>query len=426
MYQSKAITACLGLALTGLVHAQNTGTSFCNVIPNSTGLPTTLSGSFGSGVGSDLHLEATQGVPGELGYFLVGTEATTGIAVSDGTFCLAGTSTARFLRYNIPGGDRNSIGVFDAAGVLQNAAGTSLSGTGYDVPGTLPDTFAYRVFAGSTWHFQAWHRDTPSAAGASNFSNGLSVTFPFPQITPIPGMVSIPAGTFIMGSDEPFSDPYWNGIDAWEVHPVTLPSFWMGEYEVTQAEYESIMGVNPSHFSGPNLPVEMVSWHEARAYCAELTAQQIAMGNIPLGYEYRLPTEAEWEYTCRAGTTTEFNVGSELLCADGQFTYTTHGNIECFVTAPVPVGSFPANAFGLYDMHGNVNEWCLDVYSVSYIPGPAMSPFYSGSPHIRIARGGSWFDLSIACRSASRGSQFSWHTADSVGFRVVLGEVIVP
>ncbi|MCP5020242.1 MAG: hypothetical protein GY930_00565 [bacterium] len=151
---------------------------------NSTGASTTLSSSFLTGGGisgsmSDLHLECTNGVPSELGYFLVGTTSDDpGVVISNGQFCL---SSAPFFRYNVAGTTSNSVGRFSAAGVLENLAGTSSIGpmgmeTGFDVPDAVAST-PQVITAGSTWHFQVWHRDTPAAVGSSNFSNGVSVTF---------------------------------------------------------------------------------------------------------------------------------------------------------------------------------------------------------------------------------------------------------
>lgn len=163
----------------------DTGVTFCDPANlNSTGASTTLSGYFltGSGIGggmSDLHLECVNGVPSELGYFLVGAASDEpGVAISNGTLCL---STASFYRYNVAGTTSNSVGLFNAAGVLENFAGTSSVGpvgmeTGFDVPDAVAGT-VQTITAGSTWHFQVWHRDTPAGVGSSNFSNGLSVTF---------------------------------------------------------------------------------------------------------------------------------------------------------------------------------------------------------------------------------------------------------
>ncbi len=152
--------------------------TFCDpASSNSTGAPAVLSGVTGSGIGSGLHLEVTGGVPGQLAYILAGNEATAGTAVSNGLFCLVGTSTAQFFRYNVAGTDMNSIGGFDAFGVMINASGTSTTGFGFDVPTTIPATVPILIMAGDTWHFQAWYRDTPAAVGSSNFTNGLSVMF---------------------------------------------------------------------------------------------------------------------------------------------------------------------------------------------------------------------------------------------------------
>ncbi len=158
------------------------GVPFCSPADvNSSGLSTQLTGSWITGGGisggmSDLHLEATDGVSGELGYFLVGSSfADPGIPVSNGHLCIA---SGPFYRYNVAGTSSNSVGVFDAAGVLQNFASTSSVGSGFDVPEALFGSTVMVIVSGSTWNFQAWHRDTPAAAGSSNFSNGLSVTFP--------------------------------------------------------------------------------------------------------------------------------------------------------------------------------------------------------------------------------------------------------
>ncbi|MCP5020910.1 MAG: formylglycine-generating enzyme family protein [bacterium] len=425
MLQLKSTIPALALALASGAIAQNTGTSFCNVTNNSTGQPTTLTGAFGSGVGSDLHLEVTQGVPGELAYFLAGNEATSGVTVSNGVLCLVGTGTAQMFRYNIAGSPSNSVGHFDSSGVFQNLAGTSSTGSGFDVPDTIPGTPPIMIMSGATWHFQVWHRDTPSAQGASNFSNGLSVTFPLAPVVPIAGMVSIPAGSFDMGSNAASGAPYWGYFNTQPVHNVTISeAFWMGAHEVTQAEYQALMGSNPSLFSGPNLPVERVSWNDARAYCTALTAQEMAAGNLATGYEYRLPTEAEWEYACRAGTTTEFNVGSDLFCADARFDYSYHSNSSCGTWGPIDVGSYSANAFGLYDMHGNVWEWCLDSYS-DYGAAAVTDPFVTGGPS-RVLRGGSWYYASVYCRSAYRHSFSPSYSLSHLGFRAVLARVLVP
>jgi formylglycine-generating enzyme required for sulfatase activity len=206
---------------------------------------------------------------------------------------------------------------------------------------------------------------------------------------------------------------------------VTLSyTFWMGEKEVTQAQYQALMGTNPSNFPGANNPVETVTWNNAVAYCAALTTQQAALGNVPAGYQYRLPTEAEWEYACRAGTTTEFNTGAALFCNDAKFSYSHHSNSSCNSSSHMPVGSYAPNAWGLYDMHGNVWEWCLDSVA-NYPAGAVTDPFVTGGPY-RVIRGGSWGNDSCSCRSALRDYGSPGVTFSVIGFRVVLAPVLVP
>jgi formylglycine-generating enzyme required for sulfatase activity len=276
---------------------------------------------------------------------------------------------------------------------------------------------------------QSWYRD-PSAVKTSNFSNALELTLrnppPLPCVAPISGMVVIPNGTFMMGSNAASGTPYFGSPSTQPVHPVTISyCFWMGETEVTQAQYSSLMGTNPSFFVGANNPVEGVSWFNAQSYCATLTAQQSALGVVPQGYQYRLPTEAEWEYACRAGTTTEFNVGVSLLCNQAKFWYSYHSNSACSSSGHVPVASYLPNAWGLYDMHGNVFEWCLDSFA-PYSAGAVTDPLITGGPS-RVIRGGSWYDYSRYCRSASRYYISSpGYTDGFIGFRVVLAPILVP
>jgi formylglycine-generating enzyme required for sulfatase activity len=202
----------------------------------------------------------------------------------------------------------------------------------------------------------------------------------------------------------------------------------MGEHEVTQAEYEAVVGSNPSFYVGPNRPVELVSWFNARAYCTALTEAEALAGNLPVGYEYRLPTEAEWEYACRAGTTTEFNVGAGLLCSDARFSGTYHPTLT-FTSCGNPSGTvdvsgYAPNAWGLFDMHGNVWEWCLDASS-NYGAAPVTDPFVTGGP-FRVIRGGGWSNDSFECRSAFRIDCDPGCASGIFGFRVVLAPVLVP
>ena len=415
----------LALALAVNAHAQSLGTPFCSPTNNSTGAAATLTGAVGNGVGSNLHLEVTHGVPGEVGYFLAGNEATVGVALSNGVLCLTGTATAALFRYNVAGGGSNSVGLFDGAGVLQNLVGSSTIGTGFDVPGTIPGSVPITIMSGDTWHFQLWHRDTPAALGTSNFSNGLSVTFPVVTGSSVPRMVQIAAGAFDMGADVHPGNPYYGRPQERPVHSVTISqSFWMSETEITQAQYQAMMGSNPSSFLGANLPVERVTWQNARDYCAALTAQEQTAGNVPAGMEYRLPTEAEWEYACRAGTTTEFNVGPGLFCNQAKFWVSYHNFSACNSSSTADVGSYPSNAFGLYDMHGNVAEWCLDSYA-DYGSVALTDPFVTGGSD-RIVRGGGWTEYSNDCQSATRYGVSPSISGFSLGFRVVLALALIP
>jgi hypothetical protein len=232
-----------------------------------------------------------------------------------------------------------------------------------------------------------------------------------PVVVPLPNFVAIPAGTFQMGSTagSPNEQP---------VHQVTITQpFWMGKYEVTQAEYQAVMGSNPSYFPGVSRPVEQITWNNAMAYCAALTTTERAAGRVPAGYQYRLPTEAEWEYCCRAGTTTEWNTGTSLGSAQA--------NIGSGQT--VNVGSYSANAFGLFDMHGNVWEWCLDAWDGSNnYPASAVSDPYVTSGPDRVYRGGGWYFSVVYCRSAFRGVNYPGYSYGDIGFRVVLAPVLVP
>jgi formylglycine-generating enzyme required for sulfatase activity len=239
----------------------------------------------------------------------------------------------------------------------------------------------------------------------------------------LPNMVPIAAGTFQMGSGAYASTPgYEYTANELPVHGVTITQpFWMGKYEVTQSEYQAVMGSNPSYFQGATRPVETVTWFNAVAYCDALSVQEAAAGRLPSGYEYRLPTEAEWEYSCRAGTTTEWNVGSSLSCGQANF-YNENTGSHCVPGQPLggqtsAVGSYAANAWGLHDMHGNVWEWCLDSWdgNSNYPAGSVSDPYVTSGPY-RVVRGGSWVSGSIVCRSAVRGGLDPEGATSSSGF----------
>jgi formylglycine-generating enzyme required for sulfatase activity/uncharacterized caspase-like protein len=208
--------------------------------------------------------------------------------------------------------------------------------------------------------------------------------------TPIPAdFVKINGGTFMMGS--PASEE--GRVSNEEQHQVTVSGFYLGKYEVTQREYAAIMGTNPSRFEGDNLPVENVSWYDAVEYCNArsrkegLTSAYTISGsgdNRTVTWNrntngYRLPTEAEWEYACRAGTTTRYSTGNDIRTSQANY---GGGRTKA-------VGSFDANVWGLYDMHGNVWEWCWDWYG-NYGSGAQTDPMGASSGTNRVGRGGSW------------------------------------
>jgi formylglycine-generating enzyme required for sulfatase activity len=230
-------------------------------------------------------------------------------------------------------------------------------------------------------------------------------------------LVFIPPGTFRMGSPTNEVDRLdWEGPQT----AVTISrGFWMGKYEVTQGEYLAVTGSNPSYFTGDtNLPVEQVSWFYATAYCNALTQRERAAGRIGTNSVYRLPTEAEWEYACRAWTSTRFSYGddpgytnlTDYAWYDVNSGGTTH-----------PVGQKLPNPWGLYDMHGNVWEWCQD-WLDTYPGGIAVDPQGPATGSFRVIRGGDWgdwFSYARNCRSADRGS-YPGTGLNDVGFRVVL------
>jgi formylglycine-generating enzyme required for sulfatase activity len=233
------------------------------------------------------------------------------------------------------------------------------------------------------------------------------------------GFVAIQPGTFQMGEI---------GV-AEPVHSVTISyPFWMGAKEVTQAEYASLMGTNPSAFQGNGYrPVEQVTWFNARSYCAALTAQKAALGAVPSGYEYRLPTEAEWEYAYRAGTTTAYH--SLPGHPDGTNDDQVANQIAWWGSCPgcggnsghqtYPVGRKPGNGFGLHDMSGNIYEFVNDWASAPYPSGPLVDPTGPATGTTRVLRGGSFADAQTNLRSSKRYWTPPNHISNRYGFRVV-------
>jgi formylglycine-generating enzyme required for sulfatase activity len=228
-------------------------------------------------------------------------------------------------------------------------------------------------------------------------------------------LVQIPAGKFMMGS--PLTEkgrPVMDG-DNEQPHEVTISKgFFIGKFTVTQEQYEKVMGKNPSTFKGAKNPVETVSWNEAQEFCKKLSALS--------GKTVRLPTEAEWEYACRAGTTTPFNTGgSTEKDADAAAWYLDNANHTTH-----PVGQKKPNNWGLYDMHGNVYQWCQDWYG-KYPAGAATDPQGPANgepgpaPPLHVLRGGAWNDHWQGVRSAWRDHHGPMGTVDGrMGIRVVV------
>ena len=295
-----------------------------------------------------------------------------------------------------------------------------------------PETGSHRVMRGGSYGDDACDcrsavRSYSSPSESYNFC-GFRVA-----LTPIPvnkdmtiplsadvnlDMVWIEPGTFMMGSPEDESGRYSDETQ----HQVTLTEgFWLGKYEITQAQYKAVMEWNPSEFNGPDLPVEQVSWYDAMEFCVELTDLEREAGRLPEGYKYTLPTEAQWEYACRAGTRSALNNGKNLSgveeCPEmdevGWYWYNSDEKTH-------PAGQKQPNAWRLYDMHGNVEEWCLDRYEEDYPTEPVTDPVGSSTDLNFVLRGGSWGGAAYDCRSAYRDYGAPNQVYINVGFRVAL------
>ncbi len=211
----------------------------------------------------------------------------------------------------------------------------------------------------------------------------------------------IDAGSFQMGSFEGVGEE-----DELPVRDVTITKdYYMGVYEITQKQWQSVMGDNPSNFQGDNLPVETVNWEECMEFCEKLSDWT--------GLDVTLPTEAQWEDACRAGTTSRWFFGEDTAL------FGTYANENTDDTT-MPVGSFEANPNGLYDMYGNVYEWCLDYYSPEYQENDAEDPTGPESGEARVSRGGGWGGSPDDCRSGYRNACGQTEKTDGIGFRIVV------
>jgi formylglycine-generating enzyme len=213
-------------------------------------------------------------------------------------------------------------------------------------------------------------------------------------------MIWVEPGTFMMG-------------DKGEQHQVTLTKgFHLGKHEVTQAQWEKVMGSNPSRFKGADRPVEAVRWIEAVSFCNKLTEMEKKAGRVPEGMAYQLPTEAQWEYACRAGTTTAYSWGDAITKTNANYRDSGFKQTR-------DVGQYAANPWGFHDMHGNVYEWCADWHG-DYPSGAVRDPVGPADGSYRVNRGGSWSSTANNARCAYRRGFEPANSSSSLGFRLSL------
>lgn len=289
-------------------------------------------------------------------------------------------------------------------------------------------------------------QDSTSAGQIENTEDGEeeteNIAVQMPEESVPEGFVYISGGVFQMGSPE---SEAWRSDDE-KQHTVTVSDFYMSQYEVTQAEYQAVMNSNPSNFSGENLPVENVSWLDAVAYCNARSGREgltpvYTIDGHNVSWErsangYRLPTEAEWEYACRAGTTTPFYMENSPSAEEANYyghypymiedNYFSQGNLEVkpgeYRQTTVEVGSFSANSFNLYDMHGNVGEWTWDIYA-QYPDEEQTDPVGAALGTRRVYRGGGWNDFAKNMRSAYRAMMDQDKGSFNIGIRLVRNAV---
>lgn len=313
------------------------------------------------------------------------------------------------------------------AGLISVVLGACCS-AGYEVSGALQETSEPVQESSAA-------ADTAEVAEEAGVSAAEEISVP-------EGFLLITGGSFDMGS--PDSEPWRSGDET--LHTVTVGDFYMSAYEVTQQEYADVMGTNPSNFSGANLPVENVSWLDAVSYCNARSEQEgltpaytvtedsVSWNRAADGY--RLPTEAEWEYACRAGTTTPFNTQTSISAEEanywGDYPYMIEDNYfnqENLETQPgvyrqttVAVDSFAPNGWGLYNMHGNVGEWVWDFYG-EYSTDDQIDPSGPETGNRRVYRGGGWNDFAKNLRSAYRAAFPQENESYNIGFRLVRNAV---
>jgi len=290
---------------------------------------------------------------------------------------------------------RGSLVIFSLLLLCTALAGIARGGDVVVAP-SLPETVR-------TWHlgeagqtFRSTQAEFLKAAGADS-RLGFNIS------SLGTAMVFVPPGRFVMGDDSGEEDEQ-------PETPVRISrGFWLGKYEVTQDEWREVMRLSPSHYKGPTRPVEFVTWKAAEEFCQRLTERERSAGRLPRGYVYRLPTEAEWEYTCRLGIDSH----SPAVTSDtGWFAVnakeTTH-----------PVGQKQPDALGLHDMFGNVSEWCLDWFG-KYSGHDVTDPVGPFTGDFRVARGGCSFDIAYGCRPSYRTGAEPIVRSAGIGMRVAL------
>jgi formylglycine-generating enzyme required for sulfatase activity len=235
--------------------------------------------------------------------------------------------------------------------------------------------------------------------------------------------VLVTAGEFMMGSQDSESE---RSLHEGPLHRVRITQpFYMAKYEVTQTQWEGVMGTNPSGLKGDDFPVEEVSWNDCKEFLNKLNRAMSGQRSALKGTGFRLPTEAQWEYACRAGTTTPFHFGKTITTNqvnyDGEYPYGNSPKGE-YRQKTVRVGTFPSNAWGLHDMHGNVWEWCEDKYHPRTYGEPEATkpdPVCTLDSSYRIFRGGGWDCFAGFCRSAFRGKEVTGRSYCTLGFRPI-------
>ncbi|MCY6494236.1 SUMF1/EgtB/PvdO family nonheme iron enzyme [Leptolyngbya sp. GGD] len=301
----------------------------------------------------------------------------------------------------------------DAAAIIENVLASISEPVIVVPPKPLLPTFSFEVITVNDRGKEIDRRQSQASYRREELAKGVFFD-----------MVSIPGGTFWMGAAEGELEAR---VREKPRHQVTIKPFFMGKYTVTQVQWKAIaqlpkinrdLELDPSKFKGNHRPVERIFWDDAIEFCERLTRKT--------GERYRLPSEAEWEYACRAGTTTPFHFGEaitpDLANYDGNQTYANAAKGKYRETT-IEVGSFPPNAFGLYDMHGNVWEWCADPWHDSYTNAPADDRVWEMESdqenNRKVVRGGSWIHLPWNCRSASRYVNAAGVRNYDIGFRVV-------